>query len=929
MSLLEAALAYAKKGWRVFPVTEREKTPHRCLGKAGWTVATTNEAQIATWWTKHPDANVGLVTGGKLGVVLDIDRREALGELGQLPRTRAARTGSGGLHLFYRLKPGVQVGNARGALPKGIDVRGEGSGYIVAPPSIHPSGGRYEWAVEVDEPAFLPERILQLIRSEEPAQAAMPLDGPSRAPEPTALERARKWLATRDPAIAGQGGHNVTLRTAVGLVRGFMLDEGVALELLVSEYNPRCQPAWSRKELAHKVREAAKRGDMVPGELLHAERRPSPSTPAGPPPRSAAPPQQPAATSAEPPKKEWKKSDLFSGFGTDAELVPVGAGVKDAPDPEALVPYGYYIGSKETGSWWLSTKRQDEDDPLKHRTMMHAPLVIGGRMVDIDTGSQLLSLHWRLPNGWRQRVVPRSETANANKLLGLADFGLPVNTHNSKDLSKYLGEYEAQNYLRIPEAQVATTMGWQGDQGSKGFLWGTTHFARDGRATECDLETTSPSQWTRDTVSFRNLAEGDRQFVSAMRRRGSLDGWLEAVGPLQSHPRAALCLYAAFTSVLLEVLGAPNFILDWANRTRTGKSTVLRVAASVWGDPDDRAATSYMKSWDSSLVSIERTLEMLHSLPLILDDTARVTRPEGIANVLYMAAQGQGRGRGNIQRTERTRSWRTVVLSSGEQPAVSFSQHGGTRSRCLEVEGPPFGGDEAHHAVLVERITQGLLEHHGHAGPLFVAWLLEHRKAWPQMRADYQDLTRQYVADADGGPASAIASIRAALSMTHRCVNLALGLDWQDPVAIIWDDLAADIGDAAGEERALEDIVSWLYANEAAFIGRRDRGSQDPPAGWLGYWPRVADWQYVAIYRRPLDEYLRKCGYQPEAILKAWKQKGWLITDGDKPSRLTKDTRVPDKGKSRMVCLPRRLFDVSPESPQPQRPGETQRALYV
>jgi hypothetical protein len=72
------------------------------------------------------------------------------------------------------------------------------------------------------------------------------------------LCRARKYLAQLPDAVAGTGGHNATLRAASVLVGGFGLDERTALQLLEEWNAHHCHPAWSRRELLHKIRSAAK-----------------------------------------------------------------------------------------------------------------------------------------------------------------------------------------------------------------------------------------------------------------------------------------------------------------------------------------------------------------------------------------------------------------------------------------------------------------------------------------------------------------------------------------------------------------------------------------------------------------------------------------------------------------------------------------------
>lgn len=137
--LLDHALDYADAGWPVFPLVPRSKRPATANGLHD---ATTDADQIRHWWTSTPQANIGLrpVPGV---IVLDVDPRNGgdLDDLAPLPDTWAARTGGGGWHLLYRYQ-GPTVGRVRGAT--GIDVK-TSTGYIVAAPSIHPDGGRYEW----------------------------------------------------------------------------------------------------------------------------------------------------------------------------------------------------------------------------------------------------------------------------------------------------------------------------------------------------------------------------------------------------------------------------------------------------------------------------------------------------------------------------------------------------------------------------------------------------------------------------------------------------------------------------------------------------------------------------------------------------------------------------------------------------------------
>ena len=149
--------------------------PKRPLLSAWAQRATTEEATIVGWGEKWPDANPGMPTGRRTGrMVLDADLGaggvDALHELqrehGELPTTVEVQTGGGGEHRHFR-RPNVRsLGNSRGALPAGIDVRCDG-GQVVVPPSTHESGRRYEWSLDghPDEVALAepPQWLLDLI----------------------------------------------------------------------------------------------------------------------------------------------------------------------------------------------------------------------------------------------------------------------------------------------------------------------------------------------------------------------------------------------------------------------------------------------------------------------------------------------------------------------------------------------------------------------------------------------------------------------------------------------------------------------------------------------------------------------------------------------------------------------------------------------
>lgn len=259
-----AALKYARHGWLVFPCwnplpdgscscskgadCERPgKHPLARLAPNGLLDATKDEAIVAGWWTQYPNANVAIRCGEESGlVVLDIDAykggmfsfEDLEARHGPIPYSIRARTGSGGgsAHVYLaHPRDGRRISsNASGKLGAGLDVKADG-GYVIAPPSLHTSGGRYTW-VDVDnsqiEPA--PAWLLSLLGSTN-GEPVSPINTGIDLPEEAAQKLADEWFARAAARVeAGAARHDTWVWFVVQ-----MKDSAVPLEVTakyVDEY---------------------------------------------------------------------------------------------------------------------------------------------------------------------------------------------------------------------------------------------------------------------------------------------------------------------------------------------------------------------------------------------------------------------------------------------------------------------------------------------------------------------------------------------------------------------------------------------------------------------------------------------------------------------------------------------------------------------
>jgi Bifunctional DNA primase/polymerase, N-terminal/Protein of unknown function (DUF3631) len=177
--LLVAALNYARRGWFVFPVHSvrdgactcgktdcRNVAKHPCI-KEWQHNASKDPDQIKRWWTKWPEANIGIACGPSRLIVLDEDighgGAESLVSLerqhGPLPATMTVNSGGGGQHRYFT-RNGTEVRNSAGVLGPGLDIRGDG-GFIVAPPSQHRSGNCYKIQESSPDPVLIPGWLVE------------------------------------------------------------------------------------------------------------------------------------------------------------------------------------------------------------------------------------------------------------------------------------------------------------------------------------------------------------------------------------------------------------------------------------------------------------------------------------------------------------------------------------------------------------------------------------------------------------------------------------------------------------------------------------------------------------------------------------------------------------------------------------------------
>lgn len=261
MALLAEAIAFLKRGVKIFPLPLGEKRPNNSFPE----LATDDPSKIALLWrdpiTGSRDLNIGVLcgSGGNGIIIVDIDtkhdakfKHSALANwlaIGGHIETLTVKTASGGLQLYFRLPAGMTFANMQGLVPC-VDIRCE-NGYGIAPGSFAMTGGAYELYRDLPI-AELPEAILGLLRPVRERKER--LNG--HADSAKAIPLFTDYLRNVAPAIEGQGGDTHTYNVACMGVRDYGLSEPTTTNLMLEYFNPRCQPPWDPEELKRKVENA-------------------------------------------------------------------------------------------------------------------------------------------------------------------------------------------------------------------------------------------------------------------------------------------------------------------------------------------------------------------------------------------------------------------------------------------------------------------------------------------------------------------------------------------------------------------------------------------------------------------------------------------------------------------------------------------------
>lgn len=459
------------------------------------------------------------------------------------------------------------------------------------------------------------------------------------------------------------------------------------------------------------------------------------------------------------------------------------------------------------------------------------------------------------------RIVSRETAKRGRKLIEqLGGGGLPAVEGDARVLERWLAEFEAANAdgKNIPSEKLARWLGWQ-DDGS--FV-------------------SSPEDGTKVDVVYEEM----RGPAKAHGRKGTLEGWKETVALLEPFPVPRIAIAAALAAPLLRPLGLPSFTLDISSRSTKGKTTSLQCSLSCWANPSEHA--NAMSNWRTTLYAIEKRLNLVRGIVTVFDETMAVTDEAIIDEVLYQLPMNHGKARsGGAFGT--MLPWETILLSSGERPALSFTTAQGAAARILGTTIPPFGENGGRVAV---QAREGVFENYGHAGPAFVEFIIP-RLAAPggrdALKQRHQDLAETFRGESDmtGRRAPMVAIL--ALAEILAC---GMGLLPYEPLpAARWQAMFAAHSPTDNRPEMAMDVVREYVAAHSweLWTPQRDADDRPPFQGWLGVITEAEKGRKVALLPERVRKILADSGYSLDAVVGSWIDAGYLdVLPSQRPPHL-------------------------------------------
>lgn len=593
-------------------------------------------------------------------------------------------------------------------------------------------------------------------------------------------------------------------------------------------------------------------------------------------------------------KADW--DDYRRDFGIQRAREAFAEEMFNPGDTETRLPPGFRL-TKEF-LWCERTRNDGSESGQVQQIKICSPLKATAITCDVDGGNFGRLLEWEDSNGSRHEwAMPMTVLAGAGQDLRevLLENGLHFISVNGTARG-LLMEYIA-TCRPVRKVTCVEKTGWYGGS-----------YVLNGEVIGGEA----------GSVIFQAARSSKNDF------RVSGDGreWMEHVGRYcAGNSRLVFCVSLAFAAPLLTLLGVGGGGYHLKGESTDGKTTTMKVAASVCGGPD------YWKTWRATGNALEGIALRRNDAVLMLDEISEVDGKEA-SRIAYMLGNGQGKARARVDGSPREQAqWTLLFLSTGE---VSIAEHAaeagerrtgagvGVRMVQIPSNTGQFGAFEELHGfsggkAFAEYLEQVSRQYHGAAFRDWLRWLTANLTAVTErakaLRKKYE---RTLLPDNAGNQVGRVVDRFALLAVAGELATEAGITGWEPGEAEnaarkCLDAWIQDRGHTANQEDAdaLEKVRRFITANQYTRFAEWTEDEKNRPANMVGF-RRVIKGDNTketetTFYVLP-SGWKEICGTSDATkTARLCSEMGWLESGDEK--RLQRKVRLPEIGAKWVYVL--------------------------
>ena len=513
-----------------------------------------------------------------------------------------------------------------------------------------------------------------------------------------------------------------------------------------------------------------------------------------------------------------------------------------------------------------------------------------------------------------------SKNKDANLWASLMAQGMITMSGKEKYVSRYLDLMSSHCMIR---SWAASKLGW---------------FEVDNDEVESNPVFVLPDRVIGDTGDSRDVFFQSTQDVNSksISRKGALKDWKHNIADkVKGNYLMMFAIAAGLAGGMTKLSGTSSGGFHFWGLSSCGKTTMLQLAASVWGngsDPQIHSQKTSIRKWNNTVSGLEATAQLHNDIVLCLDEIGELEAGD-LSKLIYNLTGGTPKGRSTEMGGLRNQAyWHIMLLSSGEVSSEQVLKSAGQSKRGGQTHRlPDIRIDTLEHGVVqtdVDRPKEFTNElkkycsrYYGTAGPVFVSYLLKEiqTKGYHEFVDEINSnirLMEERLCSGINPMAREIARVlerMSAIAVAAMYAAEAKILDWcpvqiQDCVVFVRDLWLSDMEEEVSElDKAMAELRSNLITNIANFEDLSDTTAK-LPIKMMGY----KNYDYIMVLPKVLDGFCG--GYSKRQLLKELEVKGFLsLGEFDKknnrhkiakkiPSRSTPENKVAKLVKERPRC---------------------------